>query len=58
MNTPDPPARPPKRHYVPVLPMPRPDTLQSAKRAQLRANRQRRTAKKLDEVLGSVEDDL
>jgi len=55
MNKEDEAAMPPKRHYVPVLPQPRPDTLESAKRATLRAIRNKRIARKLDDVLGPVD---
>ena len=47
----------PKRHWIPVLPQPRPDTLQSAKRAQARCNRERANAKKLDQVLAYLDEE-
>lgn len=57
MNKPEDDPAPVKRHWIPVLPVPRPDTLQNAKRAQARSNRARKNAKKLDDVLGTVDDD-
>ncbi len=57
MSNPKDAPPPPKRHWIPVLPVPRPDTLQSAKRAQARCNRARAAAKKLDEVLGPADGD-
>lgn len=57
MNQPEDDPKPTKRHWIPVLPIPRPDTLQSAKRAQARNNRERKAAKKIDEVLAYLDEE-
>lgn len=52
MNKPeDDTAEPGKRRYIPVLPMPREDSLQNAKRANARFIRDKRLSAKLDELL-------
>lgn len=45
-----------KRHYVPVLPVPKPEQHQNAKRAQQRHRARQEAEANLDRVLGSVED--
>ena len=48
---------PAKRHYVPVLPPHTEQQQRNAKKASIRSCRNKRIARKLDEVLGSVEDE-
>jgi len=55
MNTPEEETKPQKRHYIPVLPQPRPDTIASAVKNTRRATRNRRIGEKLDAVLGAVD---
>lgn len=56
MNEPEETPKP-KRHYIPVLPHPTPETLQRAKAATQRSKRNRLIGRKLDEVLGAVDAD-
>ena len=56
MSNPEAPT-PPKRHYVPVLPMPRPDSLQNAKRANRQFIRNKKLSQKLDDLLGPADGD-
>jgi hypothetical protein len=46
----------PRRHYVPVLPQPKPEQALSVKRAAKRRKASKQLSRKLDQVLGKVDD--
>lgn len=58
MNELEAPEEKKPRHWIPVLPQPRPDTLQRAKEATRRSTRRKVVERKLDAVLGPIDEDL
>lgn len=47
----------PGRHYIPVLPQPKPDQIQRVKAACKRRHNERKLDRKLDQALGRVGND-
>ena len=47
----------PKRHYVPVLPQPTEQQFRNVKKASAKRKRDNALSRKLDELLGSVEEE-